>query len=149
MRTPLAVIVVSALALTACSAHASTHKTAVSSPAILIARTAGQECARFTAADQAITSGTELDVTVGELAGSLNAEGPAWGKALDRAEKEPAGIPHGGNRANVVSADISGTAFALGMADLENDLGHVGSIRSDWKATLRGFSRATAACKAR
>lgn len=153
MKKLLAVIALSVCVVAACSAQASTHAarrastTADGSPLALIAATARAECARFSAADTAITSGTELDVTVGELAGSLYAEGPAWGKELARAEREPSLVPHGDNRANNVSLDIAETAVALGMADLDNDLGHDGLIKGDWSTTLRGLSRTRKACR--
>lgn len=133
--------------VTACSAQASTHKPSTSLSA-LIARTASQECARFTAADKAITSGTELDMNLAELAGSLHTEGPAWLAQLGRAEKQPPGIPHGGNRANDLAADIAGAALPLAMADLDNNLGRAGALNSDWRTALRRLGSTRAACNA-
>jgi hypothetical protein len=122
---------------------------AATSSTAAIAAAASAECASFAAADQEITSGTQLDTTVGELTGALHAEGPAWGSALQHAAAigSASRVPDGPNRAREIGLAIGRAGIALGFADLDADLGN-DQLPSDWTKTVRALEGAAAACAA-
>jgi hypothetical protein len=154
MNKPLAAAALS-LPLLALAACATTHPrpstaprpAAASQPAQSAdARAADAECARFTRISGTITAGTASDLTVGELAATLQVSGIPWANALAAAAKPARGLPKGPTRANLLAVDMTGAAFRLSMVNLDVSDGKSGKINRAWSLVTSALTKAAGAC---